>query len=208
MQTRDALPRMGTGAAKRAIQLIGELHADWEGFLALPRRPDELSWFQDFASRMYRADQSLRDLYVELLDAGDELFLDELGRAIARVDLRNQHALSSWLESREWPRRSVYGEQTCEHAWMVVLHADGDLDFQQAVCMEMERLRPHSEEEVDSTHYAALFDRIRINLQQPLEYGMFYFVEEGERRDYPVREPESVASRRRALGLSDRQFRR
>lgn len=183
-----------------------ELVEKWKNLEAEEPRPDDVSWFAVRVALMFEADQRYRMLLVEMLDSGNTAGLEESKEVIRAADQDHQRRLKLWLAGRSWPSTSQYSSETCEHAWMIALHTDNDLEFQKRVLAAMRPLLASGN--VASVHYAALFDRIAIGEGRPQRYGMFYTVENNKELDYPTECPELLQSRRSELGLDDTRFRR
>lgn len=183
-----------------------ELAEKWSTLEALEARPDEVSWFADYIALMFEADQRYRALLVDMLDNGATSGLKDFKQVIRHADQDHQRRLQLWLAGRSWPSTSDYSSETCEHAWMIALHADNDIEFQEQVLRAMSPLLKAGT--LTAVQYAALYDRIAIGKGQPQRYGMFYKVEGGEELDYPTESPEQLTFRRAELGLDDTRFRR
>lgn len=177
-------------------------------FDARPARPDDVAWFAEHIRLMFDADQRYRALYVELVDddADHEDALATLRMMLRAADDTHQQLLAAWLRDRAWPRRSIFGAEPCAHAWLIALHADRNVPFQEEV---MRLMRPaFAAGEVDPVHMAALADRIAINRGEEQRWGMFYRVVDGNRVLYPVAELEGLEARRSMMGLGEVRFRR
>jgi hypothetical protein len=186
--------------------LLAQFADQWKAFDALPARPDDTDWVQARLALMYERDQAYRDLYVQLVDAGDGAERARFAPMVKAADLAHQMWLAAWLTDHRWPRISNFGAAACEHAWMIVLHADNDTPFQRRVVGAMEPLL--KAQEVNPVHYAALVDRVALAAGGVQRFGMFYRVEDGVEVPYPVEDPSRLSERRDALGIGDVKFRR
>jgi len=183
-----------------------QLEAKWIEIKAGEDRPDDQDWFTAYLALMYETDQRYRAFFVEVLDSGEMSEVNQFKEIIRAADRRNQMILRGWLEGRCWPSSSQWGAIPCEHAWMIVLHADNDVEFQESIFNAMKPLM--DSKNVSPVHFAALSDRIALNRQGPQRYGMFYRVEEGVEVLYPVDDVEKVQERRLQLGIGKNRFRR
>lgn len=121
-----------------------------------------------------------------------------VGSGLEAIDRDNTRRMREIVAEHGWPTRSLVGEDGAQAAWLLVQHADLDPDFQLR-CLELMRATPAGE--VAPDHLAYLSDRVAVNAGRPQEYGtQFRF--DGERMaPAPLREPETVDERRRAMGL-------
>lgn len=183
-----------------------EVAERWAAFESQSSEPDQARWLAAYLKLMYEVEQDYRRLYVRYHDAGHPDVRATLGPKILAVDQLNQERLAALLEDRSWPTLSEHGAETCEHAWMIALHADSNLAFQKKAMSAIEPLFKSGE--IEPVHYAALSDRIAINEDRPQHWGMFYKLEKGVEVLYPVDEPGRLEARRAELGLGDTRFRR
>lgn len=136
---------------------------------------------------MVRKDQEMR------LAAKDNLKIDPL------VDLMNLGEMKSIIEKIGWPSRSLVGKEAAKGAWLLVQHADTDVDFQEK-CLEMMQDLP--EEEIDKQNIAYLEDRVRCNRGQLQIYGtQFELNSTGELVPKPLYDSKNVDKRRRIMNL-------
>lgn len=91
------------------------------------------------------------------------------GPDACRVDQANQDWLKADIAANGWPKLSVYGKATAGDAYIIVQHADADIEFQRHVLALMEALL--SEHEVSGSDYAYLYDRVARNSGMPGRYG-------------------------------------
>ena len=85
------------------------------------------------------------------------------------VGLINQNRIKDLFEEYGFLGYKQVGRIASGHFWVVVQHADNDIDFQQAVLREME-----DEIELgnaEKSQFAMLEDRININLGKPQRFG-------------------------------------
>jgi hypothetical protein len=73
------------------------------------------------------------------------------------------------LETHEWIKIPVFGADADHNAWLLVQHADHDIEFQKAVLNRLARIYPLGE--TKACHYAYLYDRIAQNTGLPQKYG-------------------------------------
>ena len=98
-----------------------------------------------------------------------------------------------------WPTISKVGEEACFSAFMIIQHADFDLDFQKQGLEMMEQAR----NDIHLFGMAALTDRVAMNSGKDQTYGTQL------KRDedgavvplVPIKDPENVEKRRAEMGL-------
>lgn len=147
-------------------------------------------------STMVKIDQLLR---VELKSKDDE-------SSVKRLTHSNQeHAkqLRQILDAHFWVKKSVFGKETDNHAWLIVQHADHDPDLQHRALYILEKML--FEGETDVTHYAYLLDRVAVRYKDfgiKQKYGTQAHFENGKVAIMPYEGSESdLDRRRRQIGL-------
>ena len=113
----------------------------------------------------------------------------------------NASRLATIIEQYGWPGTSPVGEDGARAAWLIAQHAIGNPPFMRQ-CLSLLK-RTASENEVLQWHAAMLEDRIRMYEGRHQVYGtQFQPNKNGELAPYPIKDPESVNDRRRAVGLN------
>jgi len=145
--------------------------------------------------QMYEADQAMRERAINndgVIESDEDINLDRI----------NTQKMKEIIERSGWPSISRFGKDTAKRAWLLVQHADHDIDFQECCLGLMKSL---SVEEVDVTDIAYLEDRIRVNRGRPQLYGtQFYEKNKGDPSSYGPRQIEDldrVDERRKSVGL-------
>lgn len=117
-----------------------------------------------------------------------------------RVDVANTDRLREIVDRYGWPGRSLVGEASAEHAWLLAQHADRQLDFQRralgllADAVDQGAATPRQ--------LAYLTDRVRVNEGKEQVYGtQLGGVENGAVVPWPVENPDERDARRAAAGL-------
>ena len=137
--------------------------------------------------RMFEADQAMRD----------EAKRRNLDRDVA-MDERHSARIGELVAQYGWPTIPMVGRRAAQAAWLLVLHADHDPDFQQQ-CLDL--MRRAAEGEVEPAQVAYLEDRVRVNTGQPQLYGTQFCRMEGAFAPYPIEDEEGLDDRRAAMGL-------
>jgi uncharacterized protein DUF6624 len=104
------------------------------------------------------------------------------------------------VDERGWPGRSLVGEDGADAAWFLAMHADRDLPFQRRCVGLLERAV--EEGEADPRHLAGLTDRVGSVENGTQSFGTVAMLRDGRPLVLvPVRDPEGLEARRRAIGL-------
>jgi len=115
-----------------------------------------------------------------------------------KIDVRNTNRMKKIIEMVGWPTISRFGAQTSNDAWLLVQHADHDVEFQKH-CLELMKQLP--EEETIKIYLAYLEDRVAVNEKRPQIYGTQFWEHDGVYEPRPIWEPEKVNERRASIGL-------
>jgi hypothetical protein len=118
---------------------------------------------------------------------------------LMEMDSDNTAWLMTVTERVGWPGRSLVGEDGAQAAWLLVQHADLNPGFQRR-CLELLR---HAVErgEASPADLAHLTDRVLLASGEPQLYGTQVTVREGQYVPARLHDPETVDTRRAAVGL-------
>jgi uncharacterized protein DUF6624 len=128
------------------------------------------------------------------LDPNEKTAMD----ALSQVDRDNTAWLKGLVEDLGWPLRYEVGDECGFNAWLLVQHADQDVEFQHR-CLDLMRRAP--EDAVDPSNFAYLYDRVMLAGGHPQLYGTQVERVDGTFRPCSLADPEDVDSRRLAAGL-------
>jgi hypothetical protein len=145
--------------------------------------------FPDIASeiiRMYEIDQDMREKNLQN-DYWDE-----------EVDRKNTKRMKEIVNEIGWPSISRVGSEASMSAWLLVQHADHDVEFQ-SHCLTLMKDLP--EGEVGSENIAMLTDRVMINQGKPQVYGTQFKQVNGAHVPKDIEDIEHVDERRKSMGL-------
>ncbi len=144
---------------------------------------------------MMRADQLARR---ELMATAD---LD--GAAVERlcqIDRQHTARMKAIVAQVGWPAEKLVGRDGAHAAWLLVQHADLDVEFQ-AWCLSLLETAASSGQ-ASPVDAAYLFDRVRVNRKRPQRYGtQFRQDANGRYEPQPIEDAEHVDERRAAIGL-------
>lgn len=115
------------------------------------------------------------------------------------LDQRNTERMKEIIDQIGWPTVSKVGKKASTNAWLLVQHADHDVEFQK-LCLSL--MKEQIEGEVDQKDIAYLEDRVRVNTGQPQIYGTQFRWEGGNKPIQDIEDIENVDERRRVVGLN------
>jgi len=85
------------------------------------------------------------------------------------IDLANTKRVKQFIDEHGWLTISRFGPQADQQAWLLVQHADRDVEFQKRVLALLEPLVAKGETE--PSHFAYLYDRVASGEGRPQRYG-------------------------------------
>lgn len=179
-------------------------------FAKRPADPHEKGWVKMKLAHMVNIDQYMRKYSFTPADHGysDAERQDFEARFASRwqqVDARNVAGLEELIGIHGWFTISSFGEEAANNAWLLAQHADQDRAFQRRVLGLLEPLV--ARHEVRPEHYAYLFDRLAVSLddaggRRPQRYGtQGQCVGKGEWQPYEAEDPAHLDQRRASVGL-------
>jgi hypothetical protein len=118
-----------------------------------------------------------------------------------KLDRRNTERLKEIVSTIGWPTISKVGKQAAEDAWILVQHADHDVEFQKE-CLGL--MKQAGKGEVELEFLAKLEDRVRVNSGELQIYGTQFQDPEkndGEYVTQPIEDLGTVEERRKLMGL-------
>ena len=132
---------------------------------------------------------------------GDDRTAEELFGQMDAVDRLNTDRMKEILEEHGWPGWSLVGEDGSTAAWVLVQHADLDVEFQElALAYLMGAVEAGDASRGD---LAYLIDRVRVAKNLPQVYGTQ--IGPGPDGDVaprtPIEDPDNVDARRAEAGL-------
>ncbi len=115
------------------------------------------------------------------------------------VDKENLSNLELIVEQIGWPSKDKVGEVASHAAWLVIQHADLDVEFQEKCLHLMEAANSGT---VELTQVAYLTDRVAVNREEKQLYGtQFYQTSRGKIVPRPIKDLPGLDERRRQMGL-------
>lgn len=146
---------------------------------------------------MHDREQRLRK---KLAESGVEAADAKLVAKIRALDKKHARRVSAIFdELGRWPGRSLVGREGSQATFVLVQHADFDVELQKrAVNLLVEAVENG---EASPKPVAYLTDRVRLKEGKKQLFGTQAEIEDGSVRIKPVLEPEGLAERRRQMGL-------
>jgi hypothetical protein len=133
---------------------------------------------------------------------GDDRTPDELFAAMADTDARHRLRMEEILDEHGWPGWSLVGEEAATAAWVLIQHADVDLDLQRRGLAML--AAAVAADDASAGDLAYLTDRVRVAEGLPQVYGTQLQVNaEGEIEPRtPIENPSTLDDRRLDAGLA------
>lgn len=147
---------------------------------------------------MMAEDQAVR---TGVAPPGDDRTADELFAAWPQVDADNALRMAEILDEFGWPGWSLVGEDGALAAWVLIQHADFNLDLQKRGLALMRAAV--AADDADPSDLAYLIDRVLVAEGKPQLYGTQLGVgEDGELTPRtPIEDEANVDARRAEMGL-------
>ena len=116
------------------------------------------------------------------------------------VDRRNTTLMKELVDKIGWPTIPLVGSDGARSAWLLVQHADHDVEWQEYSLQLMEAHRATGQ--VSRADIAYLTDRVLVNQGKSQVYGTQFHSVGGVRKPRPIQNLEHVEERRKEMGLT------
>jgi hypothetical protein len=123
---------------------------------------------------------------------------DKVIQQVGRIDRENTRRLREIVDQFGWPGKGLVGVDGAHAAWLLLQHADHDLEFQKKGLDLMMRAPAG---EVSMQDVAYLTDRVSIKEKEKQVYGTQVHLVNGSWEPQPLVDPEKVDQRRAEVGL-------
>lgn len=134
------------------------------------------------------------------LQAHIDDFDRRMGKRLRKMDREHTDRLKRIIKKHGWPDIARFGKTIEYQAWLLVQHADHDLEFQKEVLQTLESLVPDNL--TQPKNFAYLFDRVAVNEKNLQRFGtQGLCVAKNDWRPRLIRDPKTVDQRRKAVGL-------
>lgn len=189
---------------KRMDELLAQLDEQAEVIEATldDGEPSDKEWVKKKLKSMFDVDQLYRRAFEYRQHFDEETaesFQKALGERMAKVDEKHLGEFKEIVEEWGWITLSEFDPMANDQAWLIVQHADRDVEFQVEILKRLETLRDQGE--IDPAHYAYLYDRVAVNQEREQRYGTQGHCVDGRWEPRKMVEPDSVDERRAAVGL-------
>ncbi|WP_295927004.1 DUF6624 domain-containing protein [uncultured Xanthomonas sp.] len=120
-------------------------------------------------------------------------------KRVAEVDKKNLPVIKSIFREVGFPTIAMVGRDGVSTAFLLVQHADDDLDFQR---FALKLAKPLMEQrQLAKQQYAMLFDRVSLASGKPQLYGTQVQTVDGKTTLRPVEDTENLDARRKQMAL-------
>ncbi|MFA7252695.1 MAG: DUF6624 domain-containing protein [Candidatus Paceibacterota bacterium] len=118
------------------------------------------------------------------------------------IDRKNTERMKEIITRYGFPTISMVGAEGMENAWLLIQHADHDVDFQENCLELMKKVAP---DEIDRTRIAYLEDRVRVNRKMGQLYGTQFYQKDGKHIPQTIEDENHVNERRAQMGMGTLQ---
>lgn len=115
--------------------------------------------------------------------------------AVQASDKKSTARMKEIVAKYGWPGKSLIGSDGARAAWLLVQHADKDVEFQKQCLVLIEAAVKTGE--MRGIEYAYLFDRLAVAERRPQRYGTQF----ANNKPQPIEDEAHVDERRKKLGL-------
>ncbi|MBP6859906.1 MAG: hypothetical protein KBC69_04820 [Candidatus Magasanikbacteria bacterium] len=116
------------------------------------------------------------------------------------LDKQNTERVKKIISQYGWPGKSIVGEEAANGIWLLVQHADHDIEFQKTALKFLQEAVISGEAEKNNEAY--LIDRVKVNSGQPQIFGtQFYEDKKKQFGPWPIEDFENIEKRRMQFGL-------
>jgi tetratricopeptide (TPR) repeat protein len=121
-----------------------------------------------------------------------------------RIDADNTAFMKTVIHKHGWPGKNMVGSDGALAAWLLVQHADNEVDFQKQ-CLDL-LTKAVERNEAQPDHMAYLTDRVLVREGKPQRYGTQFsdtrfLGASGELKLQPLEDEANVDVRRKEVGL-------
>ncbi len=175
-----------------------------------PQDPNNKDWVKFKLAHMVKVDQYMRNFMnirfeKKYSKTESDNFLKKFGTRWKAIDYENNVELKKLLKIYTWFRISEFGKGSDQNAWLLVQHADHDIEFQKQILKILDKLWPLGE--TQAANYAYLYDRIAASWQNPKKRQLQKYgtqgscVAKGKWEPIAIIDPKNVNIRRKSVGL-------
>ncbi len=187
-------------------QLEASLASHWAQAKYKKKKNKQIALVQKTLVTFWVEDQAARRVYIAS-KTEDKTGAEHWTRRLAvthtaQSDDRSTQYMKDLLNDYDWIDRKRFGKRVSMAAWLIVQHADGDVELQS---LALSRMEPYLKNGgIDKSNYAFLWDRVAVNSGQKQRYGTqptWECTAEGNLTLQPLEDPENVNKRRKKMGM-------
>ncbi|TKB04418.1 hypothetical protein E5672_06355 [Alteromonas portus] len=148
------------------------------------------------------ANEEFSDLRAELLEMmklDQDTLHGKTQFSFEELNAEQSKRLQEIVEKFGWPTIGMVGKDASQAAWIIVQHADHDIQFQNNMLSIMQPLA--ISKEIDPGNYVYLYDRTHT----PQLYGTQGKCEGSTFKPFPIKDIEQINARRGEMGMSSAQ---
>lgn len=124
------------------------------------------------------------------------------GSNINFLDKKNTTKLKTIIKQYGWPTISMVGKKASFNAWLLVQHADHDLQFQKRVLKILENIYKKNIKDINPANIAFLMDRICVAEKRKQLFGtQFYCNKKGVFSPRPIANIKNIEKRRKEYNM-------
>lgn len=146
---------------------------------------------------MYNKDQNFQEWDSARL--ADPKYTDSMRVEMDNLIRKNCEVIKHYYEIHGFPYLKRNEEKTAMYFWLLTLHSDHDIKFQQQILREMKKgIR---NDDVSKQNYAYLYDRVQKNKNRPQLYGTQVEYLGWNVVPYKLKYPSKIEKLRKEVGL-------
>jgi len=118
------------------------------------------------------------------------------------ITKKNSDKLKAIIKKYGWPTISLVGKRSNRGAWLIVQHADHDVEFQEKCLKLMQKIWAENPNDIAVTNLAFLKDRTLVNRGKKQLFGtQFYLNKKCKMVPKPIKDPKGLERIRAKYGL-------
>ncbi|MSR62634.1 MAG: hypothetical protein EXS08_09350 [Planctomycetes bacterium] len=139
-------------------------------------------------------DQELRKQTMESAEVDMALY-----ERLSAVDEENTAWMKALVVEHGWPTIARVGAEGAGNAWLLVQHADQDVDFQEQCLLNLREAVAQGQ--ASKKNLAYLEDRVALHRARPQRYGTQFVQQDGKYVPHTLEDPARVDAWRAEVGL-------
>jgi hypothetical protein len=177
-------PMVGPSAPELRDELLRRVKQDQEARSAIT------TWFKEHGP--------VEDSNAAGLSDEHKQAFQKIASRVKEIDAENTKWLKRVVREHGWPTYSLVGEDGAGAAWLLVQHADANVNFQRR-CLDLMLKLP--KEEISMSNVAYLTDRVLLAEGKKQLYGTQFATIDGKFGPSPIEDEAHVDERRASVGL-------